>query len=74
MVLFSLCICIITYKHVYTYFQIHWYRNGEFLNYTMLSENERLRENKKHFSLEIKRVEVGDQVINDGFNIFFLTC
>uniref|UniRef100_A0A0M3JTR1 Myoblast growth factor receptor egl-15 (inferred by orthology to a C. elegans protein) n=1 Tax=Anisakis simplex TaxID=6269 RepID=A0A0M3JTR1_ANISI len=41
--------------------KIHWYRNGEFLNYTMLSRNERLRENKKHFSLEIRRVEVGDQ-------------
>uniref|UniRef100_A0A915CAJ0 Receptor protein-tyrosine kinase n=1 Tax=Parascaris univalens TaxID=6257 RepID=A0A915CAJ0_PARUN len=41
--------------------KIHWYRNGEFLNYTMLSANERLRENKKHFSLEIRRVEVGDQ-------------
>uniref|UniRef100_A0A914S3P1 Ig-like domain-containing protein n=1 Tax=Parascaris equorum TaxID=6256 RepID=A0A914S3P1_PAREQ len=27
----------------------------------MLSANERLRENKKHFSLEIRRVEVGDQ-------------
>ncbi|MFH4975362.1 hypothetical protein AB6A40_002071 [Gnathostoma spinigerum] len=40
--------------------KIHWYRNGEFLNYSMLY-SERLRANDKHFSLEIKRVEVGDQ-------------
>uniref|UniRef100_A0AAF5PGR0 Receptor protein-tyrosine kinase n=4 Tax=Wuchereria bancrofti TaxID=6293 RepID=A0AAF5PGR0_WUCBA len=41
--------------------KIHWFRNGEFLDHTTYANNERLRENKKHFSLEIRRVEVSDQ-------------
>ncbi|KAL3981864.1 Protein tyrosine kinase family protein [Acanthocheilonema viteae] len=41
--------------------KIHWFRNGEFLDHTAYANNERLRENKKHFSLEIRRVEVSDQ-------------
>ncbi|VDN01536.1 unnamed protein product [Thelazia callipaeda] len=41
--------------------KIHWFRNGKFLDHSAYATNERLRENKKHFSLEIKRVEVSDQ-------------
>lgn len=54
--------CFFFQKLMNFYFQIHWFRNGEFLDHTAYTNNDRLRENKKHFSLEIRRVEVSDQV------------
>ncbi len=42
--------------------KVYWYREGRYLNYSDLTQqNSRVRENKKHMSLDLKRVEVSDQ-------------
>lgn len=41
--------------------KVHWYRDGAYLNYTMVAQQPRYKDNGMVF--EIKRIEVGDKVL-----------